>query len=86
MLRFTPLGVDPKQSGHDNIFIYNNILTVNDPGSSVITVYNMMGNKILEKQSNNESLYQLPLQLPTGYYLVKVTNGKMIYSQKVFVK
>jgi hypothetical protein len=86
VLRFSPLGVDPKLSGQNNIFVYNNVLNVNNPDGSVITVYNMMGTKILEKQTNNESLYQLPLQIPTGYYIVKVTNGKVIYSEKVFVK
>jgi hypothetical protein len=85
LIRFTPLGIELKQSEQD-IFIYNNVLNVNNPGNAVITVYNMTGIKVTEKQTNNEPIFRLPLQLQTGYYLVKVTNGTSILSEKVFVK
>jgi hypothetical protein len=86
LLKFSPLGIDPKQSGHDNIFVYNNVLNVNNPGESVIMIYNMMGIKIMERQTKNETLYQLPLQVPAGYYLITMTNGNKVTSEKVYVK
>jgi hypothetical protein len=86
MLRFTPLSIDTKPEAQCNIYIYNNILNIDNPGKSVITVYSIMGNKLLEEQTNNEPLYKTPIQLTTGYYMVTLTNGKMVYSQKVFIK
>jgi hypothetical protein len=85
LVRFTTLGIDQKQS-EQNIFVFNNVLNINDPGKAVITVYNLTGMKMLEKQTNNEPVFRLPLQFPTGYYLVKMTSGKSIWSEKVFVK
>jgi hypothetical protein len=85
LIRFTPLGIDPKQSGQD-IFVYDNMLNVNNPGKAIITVYNMTGQKMLERQTNNEQIFRLPLQLTAGTYLVKVTNGRSVWSEKVFVK
>jgi len=85
MIRFKPLGIDARHA-EQNIFVYDNVLNVNNPGNAVITVYNMTGSKMVEKQTNDESIFRLPLQLPTGYYVVNVTNGKSNWSEKVFVK
>ena len=86
LLRFTPLGIDTKQAGNKNIYVYDNVLNITNPGTAVIVIYNLMGQKLMEQKTGNETLYQLPLQLTTGYYIVTVTNGKTVCTEKVFIR
>jgi hypothetical protein len=86
MLRFSPVGIETRDAANNGIFVYNNILNVENPGVSVIAVYNMVGQKIAEKQTQNEGLIQIKLQVGTGYYIVKLTTDQKAIAKKIFVK
>jgi intracellular sulfur oxidation DsrE/DsrF family protein len=68
------------------IFAYNkNIHVVLDAQSNAnITVYNLMGQKITSQVANS-SVTLVPVT-KSGYYVVKVSDGKYVSSQKVYIK
>jgi len=86
LLRFRPVGIETQDAGNNGIFVYDNILNITNPGVSVIAVYNMIGQKILEKQTRNEGLVQVKLQVGTGYYIVKLTTGQKVIARKIYIK
>jgi hypothetical protein len=86
ILRFTALGIDNAKAGDKGIHVYNNVLSINNPGTSVVTVYSMVGQKVAETRTNGEAVYQTRLDLNTGYYIVNVTDGNKAVSEKVFIK
>jgi hypothetical protein len=86
LLRFRPVGIETQDAGNNGIFVYDNILNITNPGESVITVYNMVGQKILEKQTQNEESIRIKLQVGTGYYIVKLTTDQKAIAKKIFVK
>jgi hypothetical protein len=86
MLRFSPVGIETQDAGNNGIFVYDNILNITNPGESVIAVYNIVGQKILERQTQSEGLVQIKLEIQTGYYIVKLTTGQKSFAKKIFVK
>ncbi len=87
-LFFSPTGVDEDPILNDiRIFAFDkNIQVVLDDNqiNTNITVYNLMGQKITSRFANS-SVTTIPVY-KSGYYVVKVSDGKYVSSQKVFIK
>jgi len=86
-LFFSVTGIDTPTSNDDvRIFAYDkNIQVVLDGlNNSNITVYNLMGQKITSREANS-AVTVIPVN-KSGYYVVKVSDGKYVSSQKVYIK
>jgi len=85
-------GVD-KLSKLSGVKVYPNpnkgnfTVTVEDPKSDIsIAVYNLLGDVVKTIETNSlKSVYQIDLNVANGVYLVKVTNGGLVATQKVTV-
>ena len=51
-----------------------------------VYLYNMIGQLIVSARLNGSSTFKLNLNVPTGYYLIKVVTIEQAYSSKVFIK
>ncbi len=51
-----------------------------------VTVYNMIGQPVMQRPLSENPLTMISLSGATGYYLVKVLTGDQVYSGKVFIK
>jgi len=87
-LHFGPLGVNDNPLSGDavKIFAYDNniqiVLKATDHAN--IAVYNLLGQEVVTRSANT-NITSIPMN-KTGYYLVKVSNGKYNSTQKVFIK
>jgi hypothetical protein len=50
-----------------------------------VTVYNMIGQPVMQQQLSENTLISIPFDGVTGYYLVKVVTGEQVYSGKIFI-
>ena len=66
----------------------NSLFVVDNTGKNQgdIYVYNMMGQLIASSGLNGNSSCKLNLNVPPGYYLIKVVASENAYSGKVFIK
>ncbi|MCX6305086.1 MAG: YDG domain-containing protein [Bacteroidetes bacterium] len=89
MVTFSHVGIGEIRK--NNVFnVYssgNSLYVINNTGNNQgnIYVYNMMGQIIATSALNGSSNCTLNLNLPTGYYLVKVVTSDQAYSSKVFM-
>ena len=87
-LYFSPLGVNDNSLSGDavKIFAYDNniqvVLKATDHAN--ISVYNLLGQEVVTR-SANANITSIPMN-KSGYYLVKVSDGKSHSTQKVFIK
>ena len=86
LISFSHVGIETQTGENSRIFVYDNTLYISNPGESNLEIYNMIGQKMLSEKTHNEPLYQLKLQVATGYYVVRGVNGLKVMTQKVFVK
>jgi hypothetical protein len=86
LIRFSPVGIEFPGKENNGIYVYDNTLYISNPGESFLEIYDMIGKKMVSEKTHNEPLYQLKLQLVTGFYLVRGTNGHKEFAEKVFVK
>jgi hypothetical protein len=66
----------------------NTICIASKSGSVIkggVTVYNMIGQPIMQQQLGEIPFTRISLSGATGYYLVKVVTGDQVYSVKVFI-
>ena len=87
ILSFSTLGEDENLVGDAvKIFAYDkNIqINLNDIDHANIEVYNLLG-QVIAASSANSTVTRIQMD-KTGYYLVKVTDGKFVTTKKVFIK
>ena len=66
----------------------NTIYIANKSGGvlkGVVTVYNMIGQPVMQQQLGENPLTSFAFSRATGYYLVKVVTGEQVYSGKIFI-
>jgi hypothetical protein len=66
----------------------NTICIASKSGSVIkggVTVYNMIGQPVMQQPLGENPLTRISLSGATGYYLVKVVTGDQVYSVKVFI-
>ncbi|HNW99190.1 MAG TPA: T9SS type A sorting domain-containing protein [Bacteroidales bacterium] len=67
-------------------YAYDNTLFVNTPSAnSTIELYDVLGNLISEQKSIS-GLNKIKINNSKGIYIIKVLNGKDVFTQKVFIK
>jgi hypothetical protein len=85
---FTITDVDENNltSSNVNVFGYNRNISVelSELNSSSISVYNLMGQEVVTTEAIS-TITNIPVY-NSGYYIVKVTNGSYVSTQKVFIK
>ncbi len=74
-----------------SVYAYEKHIYVNCSGSAVnyvktITVYDLLGQKVLEKTVNPGNLVKIPVTLKNSYVLVKVVSNNKVITKKVFIK
>ena len=63
------------------------LVVVDNTGKNkgVVMVYNMIGQEIASANLNGNSIVKLSLDIPCGYYLVKITTNEIIQTTKIFI-
>jgi len=83
------IGISEKPVDHPfHIFASDHTLIVVDntgKNQGELFVYNMMGQVIGASALNGNTMCKLNLDVPSGYYLVKITSMDQAYSGKVFI-
>ena len=91
LLHFSgPIGISEKPGNHDFlIFASDNALFVLDntgKNQGNVFVYNMMGQLLASSKMNGNSTIKLNMDVPAGYYIVKVVAPETTQSSKVFIR
>jgi hypothetical protein len=80
---------DLSNNGHINIFTSGNQIFIsgltNGQTTGNVLVYNLMGQQIAAGTLDQSSKCRLNLDVPTGYYLVKVVTPEITKTSKVFI-
>jgi hypothetical protein len=45
----------------------------------------MIGQKMVAEKTHNEPLYTIKFNATTGYYIVRLTTGHKVFTEKVFI-
>ena len=89
LLTFSHLGIGETSKDHPfNVFASGHSLFISDntgKNQGNVYVYNMMGQLIASSELNGNATIKLNLNVPAGYYLVKVVTSDQAYSNKVFI-
>ena len=89
LLTFSHLGIGETSKDHPfNVFASGHSLFISDntgKNQGNVYVYNMMGQPIASSELNGNATIKLNLNVPAGYYLVKVVTSDQAYSNKVFI-
>jgi hypothetical protein len=85
----SPVGISD-QKGTESVKIFSVQKTIYiagniDSQNARVHVYNLLGQEILSQKLNNQSMNQVTLNTPDGYYLVKVQTNEYIKTVKVFI-
>lgn len=90
---FEPLGITQKEALTVNVYpnpLQNN-LNISIPTKTnlpiQVTLYNTLGEQLINQQFNAQTELQIPLQkITSGIYMLQVKQGNSVYSQKVIKK
>jgi hypothetical protein len=85
LIHFSNVGIDDPKPVIRQIYTFNNILYVTNPGNGQIDVFNLTGQRIFTQEVRDVSLFTTALEAPTGYYMVRLTNQNGVYVSKVFI-
>ena len=87
-IHFAPVGVSENKPSSIKIYSNENTVFVNIPSDMKgnIVVYNMLGIEITSKAIQAYSVNKINLDVPTGFYLVKVDGNSNTTAGKVFIK
>jgi hypothetical protein len=80
------LGIGDNLLSSARIYSESNIVYIENCPASQVYVYNMVGSVVASQQFEEASLNRLPLNVPAGIYVVKMTAGNGTVSSKVFIK
>jgi hypothetical protein len=86
-LLFSVTGVEENAlSNNAKVFAYDNTIQVVLSGldRADVTVFNLLGQAV-DSRTTNGTITRIPVQ-QSGYYLVKVSSGTQVSTQKVFIK
>ena len=86
LLSFSHVGIGEKTPGNNGIYSYESNLYVVNPGRARLEVYNLTGQMLLIREINSPVLYKTTLDVPTGYYMVRLTTGLKVVVTKVFIQ
>lgn len=81
-------GVDDNIVSGVSIYSFENTVYINKPAdfTGVVTVFNMMGQEILNSKASAGTMIDFKVTDGTGYYVVKLQSGNSLVTKKVFIK
>ena len=87
-LKFSTVGIDEVGASKLNIYAVGKVVNIEIPGGvkGEIIVYNLLGSEIARKAVEANSLNKINLNVPSGYYLVRVNGVSYTANGKVFIK
>jgi hypothetical protein len=87
-LTFSTVGIGDLDASKLNIYAVDKVVNVEIPMGvkGDIVVYNLLGSEIARKAVEASSLNKINLNVPSGYYLVKVNGISYSANGKVFIK
>jgi hypothetical protein len=88
MLHFSPVGMsDNKHSGLKIYSVEKTVyVNVTSEMKGNIIVYNLLGSEITRKPVQSNTLNKINLDVPTGFYLIKVEGDNSSSAEKVFIR
>lgn len=88
LLHFGVVGIgEQDQATTLNAYAYNNRLFVNNSlEQAQIAVYDLQGRLLMQQSANTSGLQSLPLDLPAGVYVVRLSNAQEAKSVKINVQ
>ncbi len=87
-LTFSTVGIGEIGASRLNIYAVGKVVNIEIPSGvkGDIAVYNLLGSEIARKAVEPNSLNKINLNVPSGYYLVKVNGVSYTANGKVFIK
>jgi len=87
-LHFSPVGMDEPSAGKVNIYSNNNTVFVKhaDGITGEIVVYDMLGHEMNRVAIQPGILDKINLNVPSGYYVVKLISSEQTSTGKVFIR
>jgi autotransporter-associated beta strand protein len=90
LLHFAGTNSVGEKTGNNSFHVFssaNSIIVLDNTGKNEgnVSVYNMMGQLVATSALNGNASCRLNLNVPVGYYLVKVISSDHAYSTKVFI-
>jgi len=86
ILSFNHVGIFEYIPNNNGVYSYDDILYVVKPGKAKLEVYSLAGQKLLTRDIDDPGLYKTALNVPTGYYVVRLITGTKVVITKVFIK
>jgi hypothetical protein len=85
VLYFGTVGMEEPEKTKQDIYSYGHNLFVRNAGNAILEIYNVAGQKIMHEQIHNSALYTTALLVPTGYYIVRLTNSGNVKNTKILI-
>ena len=81
-------GIGNSSSSEIQIYSYDDMVYIQQPDNFTgeVSIFNMMGQEIIKERATGESLMSIRITDGMGYYVVKIQNGEMMKTKKVFIK
>lgn len=88
LLHFGVVGLGEQDAAATlNAYVYDNRLYVNSTlDQAQLAVYDLQGRLVMEQSNKEQGLQTVPLNLPAGVYVVRLTNAKEARSVKINVQ
>ena len=81
-------GIGNSCSSDIHIYSYDDMVYIQQPKnfSGEVSIYNIMGQEVAHERATGESLMSIKISDGMGYFMVKVQNGNILTTEKVFIK
>ncbi len=89
LLFVQPTGVEPIANDATQVYVWNNLLTINFAQShqnGALQVYDTGGRLVMSRQLGNQTSHTVPVNLQTGVYLVRITSTAGVFTQRIVVR
>lgn len=86
LLSFLHVGIGENNLNNNSIYTYENYLYCVNPGKARLEVFSLTGQKLISQDIDSQGLYKTIVNVPTAYYVVRVTTGTKVVVTKVFIK
>lgn len=87
-VKFSSVGFSENRTSSINIYSFERTVYVNIPNdmSGNIVIYNLLGSEIARTVIQSNSLNKINLDVPSGFYLVKVDGNSNSTAGKIFIR
>jgi len=88
LLHFGIVGIEDNNSSLNqiNAYVYQNQLMVHSNLSEAqVSLFDIQGHQLLSREINSAGSSRIPLELPTGIYIVRLQSNNQVKNVKVFI-